>query len=286
VVSDGTSILMRGSRKGRSRRLARYVRPGWLGGLNGIGRSAPGGQGRRCQRDGDLSRKTSPTGREPGVGRRRVRWRARRCPRWRRASWTCKTPGWLRQRYELEGLSSYAIAAELGCRATTVSRALRRHGIAARMGRPAVIVPGQVYGRLTVLGELPERTRGGRVFRCCAPAGARPRRGPSSCDRERSAPAAACATRQGRAATAGRRGYRADNATDGSSCCTRQGARAHAPPGCSPVAATAAARPPCAAPTSRAATPARADACSRSTAGAATECAQPPSVSAQYRGPC
>ena len=37
------------------------------------------------------------------------------------------------------------------------------------MGRPAVVVPGQVYGRLTVLGELPERTRGGRVFRClCA----------------------------------------------------------------------------------------------------------------------
>jgi hypothetical protein len=32
-----------------------------------------------------------------------------------------------------------------------------------------VVVPGQVYGWLTVLGELLERTRGGRVFRClCA----------------------------------------------------------------------------------------------------------------------
>jgi hypothetical protein len=69
----------------------------------------------------------------------------------------------------VEGLSSYAIAAKLGCRATTVSRALLSHGIAARMGRPAVVVPGQIYGRLTVLGELPERSRGGRVFRClCA----------------------------------------------------------------------------------------------------------------------
>jgi hypothetical protein len=76
---------------------------------------------------------------------------------------------WLRRKYELEGLSSYAIPAELGCRRTTVSRALRRHGIGARIGRPAVVVPGQVYGRLTVLGELPERSRGGRVFRClCA----------------------------------------------------------------------------------------------------------------------
>jgi hypothetical protein len=74
--------------------------------------------------------------------------------------------GWLRRRYEVEGLSSYAIAVELGCRANSVSRALRRHGITARMGRPAVVAPGQVYGRLTVLGELPERTRGGRVFRC------------------------------------------------------------------------------------------------------------------------
>jgi hypothetical protein len=45
--------------------------------------------------------------------------------------------GWLRQKYEVEGLSSYSIAVELGCRATTVSRALRRHRIAARMGRPA-----------------------------------------------------------------------------------------------------------------------------------------------------
>jgi hypothetical protein len=77
--------------------------------------------------------------------------------------------GWLRRKYEIDGLSSYSIAAELGCRANTVSRALHRHGIAARMGRPAVVAPGQVYGRLTVLGELRERTRGGRVFRClCA----------------------------------------------------------------------------------------------------------------------
>jgi hypothetical protein len=60
--------------------------------------------------------------------------------------------GWLRRKYEAEGLSSYAIAAELGCRPPTVSRALRHHGIAARMGRPAVVGPGQVYGRLTVLG--------------------------------------------------------------------------------------------------------------------------------------
>jgi hypothetical protein len=37
------------------------------------------------------------------------------------------------------------------------------------MTRPAVVGPGQVYGRLTVLGELRERTRGGRVFHCrCA----------------------------------------------------------------------------------------------------------------------
>jgi hypothetical protein len=34
------------------------------------------------------------------------------------------------------------------------------------MGWPAGVVPGQVYSRLTVLGELPEQTRGGRVFRC------------------------------------------------------------------------------------------------------------------------
>jgi hypothetical protein len=42
--------------------------------------------------------------------------------------------GWLRRKYELEGLSPYAIAVELGCRPNTVSRALRRHGITARMG--------------------------------------------------------------------------------------------------------------------------------------------------------
>jgi IS30 family transposase len=51
---------------------------------------------------------------------------------------------WLRQRYLVEGLSSFAIAAELGCRATTVSRALQRHGIAARVGRPAAVRPGEV----------------------------------------------------------------------------------------------------------------------------------------------
>jgi hypothetical protein len=62
-------------------------------------------------------------------------------------------------------LSSYSIAAEFGCRATTVSRALppRHRG---GMGRPAAVAPGQIYGRLTVLRELPERSRGGRVFRC------------------------------------------------------------------------------------------------------------------------
>jgi hypothetical protein len=77
--------------------------------------------------------------------------------------------GWLRHKYQVEGLSSYAIAAQLGCRATTVSRALRRHGIRARMGRPAVVVAGQVCGQLTMPGELRERSRGGRVFRClCA----------------------------------------------------------------------------------------------------------------------
>jgi hypothetical protein len=77
--------------------------------------------------------------------------------------------GWLRRKYEVEGLSSHSIAAQLGCRANTVSRALQRHGIPARMGRPAMVAPGQVYGRLTVLAELPGRTRGGRVFRCrCA----------------------------------------------------------------------------------------------------------------------
>jgi hypothetical protein len=76
---------------------------------------------------------------------------------------------WLQQKYLVEGLSSYAIAAELGCRATTVSRALRHHGIAARVGRPAAVRPGELYGRLTVLNELPARVRGGRIFRClCA----------------------------------------------------------------------------------------------------------------------
>jgi hypothetical protein len=73
---------------------------------------------------------------------------------------------WLRRKYLTEGLSSGVIAAQLGCRATTVSRALGRHGIEARLGRPAAVRPGQVYGRLTVVAELPERRRGGRVFRC------------------------------------------------------------------------------------------------------------------------
>jgi hypothetical protein len=77
--------------------------------------------------------------------------------------------GWLRTKYEAEGLSSYAIAQQLGCRPTTVSRALQRFGIAARMGRPAAVRPGETYGRLTVLDERPQRVRGGRVFRCqCA----------------------------------------------------------------------------------------------------------------------
>jgi hypothetical protein len=74
--------------------------------------------------------------------------------------------GWLRAKYEVEGLSSYAIAKQLGCRPTTVSRALQRFGIAARMGRPAAIQLGESYGRLTVLEERPGRVRGGRVYRC------------------------------------------------------------------------------------------------------------------------
>jgi hypothetical protein len=136
------------------------------------------------------------------------------------------------------------------------SRALHHHGIAARLGRPAVVGAGQVYGWLTVLAELPERTRGGRVFRCLCAWGARPTRGRSTCGMERSAPAAACATRHGPAAR--RRGCTAGNATGGLSGFTRQGGRAQAAPGSSPVAATPAARPPFAARTSRAATPVRA----------------------------
>jgi hypothetical protein len=89
------------------------------------------------------------------------------------------------------------------------SQALRRQGVTARMGWPAVVVPGQVYSRLTVLGELPEQTRGGRVFRCrCASGSARPTRGRSDCDKERSAPAAAGTARQGQAATPGRESAR------------------------------------------------------------------------------
>jgi hypothetical protein len=60
--------------------------------------------------------------------------------------------------------------------------------------------------------------------------------------------------------------------------------RAQATPGCSAVAATAAARRPFAAPTSPAATPAHADACSRSTANAAPERPRPLSVPAEDRG--
>ena len=73
------------------------------------------------------------------------------------------------QRYELEGQSTYAIAAELGCSDASVSRASRWHGIRGRLGRPAVGKPGEVYGLLTVLTELAERDRGGRAFLCrCA----------------------------------------------------------------------------------------------------------------------
>jgi hypothetical protein len=100
------------------------------------------------------------------VGRHRVRRRAMTFAAMAPRFPELQAAGWLRQKYVVEGLSSYAIAAELGCRATTVSRALRRHGLTARMGRPPVVVAGQVYGRLTVLGELPGRSRGGRVFRC------------------------------------------------------------------------------------------------------------------------
>jgi hypothetical protein len=73
---------------------------------------------------------------------------------------------WLRQKYELEGRTTYAIAAELGCRDATVSRALRRFGIHGRLGRPAAVKPGEVYGLLTVLSERAERDRGGRSFLC------------------------------------------------------------------------------------------------------------------------
>jgi hypothetical protein len=102
---------------------------------------------------------------------------------------------WLRQRYEVEGLSSYAVAAELGCRPTTVSRALRRHGIAARMGRPAVVAPGHSYGRLTVLAELPKRSRGGRVFRRLCACGRETDARAVELRQGKIAPAAACATR-------------------------------------------------------------------------------------------
>jgi hypothetical protein len=61
---------------------------------------------------------------------------------------------WLRQRYELEGRSTYAIAAELGCSDATVSRALRRFGIKGRLGRPVAVKPGEVYGRRKVLGAV------------------------------------------------------------------------------------------------------------------------------------
>jgi hypothetical protein len=191
--------------------------------------------------------------------------------------------GWLRQKYEVEGLSSYSIAAELGCRATTVSRALRRHGIAARMGRPAVIVPGQVYGRLIVLGELPERSKGGRVFRCLCACG-RETEARAVGLRQRKVHSCGCPRDETRPGNPpGRRGYRADSATDGSSCWGSQRVRAQARPGCSAVAATAAARPPFAAPTSPAATLGRARACSRSTANAPAGRAQR-SVPAEDRG--
>jgi hypothetical protein len=73
---------------------------------------------------------------------------------------------WLRQSYELERRSTYTIAAELGCDDATVSRALRRFGIKGRLGRPAAVKPGEVYGLLTVIAELAERDRGGRAFLC------------------------------------------------------------------------------------------------------------------------
>jgi hypothetical protein len=133
-----------------------------------------------------------------------------------------------------------------------------------------------------LIGERGGATKRTRRVAACAYAGARPTRARSRCDRERSAPAAACSPRQGRAATPGRRACTAENATDSSSSCTRQCARAHATPGCSAVAATAAARPPCVAPTSPAATPVRAGACSRNTADAAPERGQPPSVRADH----
>jgi hypothetical protein len=83
---------------------------------------------------------------------------------------------WLRQRYELERRSTYTIAAELGCDDATVSRALRRFGIKGRLGRPAAVKPGEVYGLLTVIAELAERDRGGRVFLCSLRLRQHPRR--------------------------------------------------------------------------------------------------------------
>jgi hypothetical protein len=129
---------------------------------------------------------------------------------------------------------------------------------------------GQVYGRLTVLAELPERTRGGRVFRCrCA------------CGRETRA--RAVELRRGKIRSCGcllddarQSGHTRPPRVHSGEPYGRlvvlheAGRTAHATLGCTAVAATAATRPRCVAPTSLAATPAHADACSRSTAFASS----------------
>lgn len=48
-------------------------------------------------------------------------------------------PDWLRARYVDDGLTLKAIATQLGCCLMTVARALERHGIPRRKGRPPVI---------------------------------------------------------------------------------------------------------------------------------------------------
>jgi hypothetical protein len=73
------------------------------------------------------------------VGRHRVRLRAVTLAAMAPRFPELQDAGWLRQRYELEGRSSYAIAAVLGCRATTVpgpcAAMVSRRGWGGRGGR-------------------------------------------------------------------------------------------------------------------------------------------------------
>ena len=68
---------------------------------------------------------------------------------------------WLRARYVERGLSSYAIAAALGCDPATVRLALRRHGMPVKPpgSRTPPIPEGARFGRLVVLREVPPRER-------------------------------------------------------------------------------------------------------------------------------